>query len=115
MSKVSRLKLLQPEEVSSLYDRSFEILSHKGIKIDHERALKLLDERGAEVDFTSRQVRFPRDVIESALKNVPTSFTLANRGERPAATIPHPQGSFYVRNGSSSPFFVDPTPTSMSI
>ena len=108
MANISRLKLLTPEEVSNIYDKSLQILSGKGMKIDHPRALEELDKAGAQVDFNNRQVRFPRDIVESALKEVPHSLTLAHRGERPDAVIPHPKGTFYVRNGSSSPYFVDP-------
>jgi len=103
-----RLKLLTLEEVGNIYEKSLEILSRKGIKVNHEKALELLDKAGAQVDFDNQQVRFPRDIVQSALKTVPSSLTLANRGERPDAVIPHPKGTFYVRNGSSSPYFVDP-------
>lgn len=108
MAKTSRLKVLTPEEVSTIYDKSLEILSRKGIKIDYPKALELLDKAGAQVDFGSCQVRFPKDLVESALKKMPSGLILANRGERPDAVIPHPEGTFYVRNGSSSPYFVDP-------
>ncbi len=108
MAHISQLKLLSPEEVSIIYGKSLELLSGKGVKIDHPQALKMLDKAGAQVDFDSRQVRFPRDIIEMALQKVPHSLILANRSERPDIVIPHPKGTFYVRNGSGAMSYVDP-------
>jgi len=108
MANISQLKVLTPEEVSTIYEKSLEILSGKGVKVDHPQALKMLDKAGAQVDFDSRQVRFPRDTIEMALQKVPHSWMLANRSNRPDAVFPHPKGTFYVRNGTGSTNYLDP-------
>ena len=66
-----QLKLLTTEEITTIYEKCQEVLSKKGMKIDHPHALKMLDKAGARVDFESRQVRFPKDIIKAALDNVP--------------------------------------------
>ena len=108
MANISQLKLLSPEEVSTIYDKSLELLSGKGVRIDHPQALKMLDKEGAQVDFDSRQVRFSRDMIETALQKVPHSWMLAGRNERKDIILPNPNGAFYVRNGSGAVSYLDP-------
>ena len=36
-----QLKLLSPEEVSSIYEKTLGILANKGVKVDHPQALKI--------------------------------------------------------------------------
>jgi trimethylamine:corrinoid methyltransferase-like protein len=84
------------------------VLSNKGVKVDYPQALKMLDKAGVKVDLNSHQVRFPRDIIEAALRKVPRSLTLAARNERHDIVIPHPRGMFYTRNGSGARSYLDP-------
>ncbi len=108
MANISQLKLLSPEEVSTIYDKSLELLSGKGVKVGHLQALKMLDKAGAQVDFDSHQVRFPRDIIEMALQKVPHTLMLANRNEHKDIILPNPTGTFYTRNGSGALNYLDP-------
>ena len=108
MTKDLRIKPLSSEEVSIIYERCLEYLSTRGIKVDYAPALDKLDKAGAAVDKESRLVRFPRDVIEAALKKAPRGFTLASRDGKRDMVIPHPTGSFYVRNGSGPIMYLDP-------
>ena len=108
MTGISQIKVLTVEEVDTIYDKSLELLSRKGVKIDHPQALKMLDKAGAQVDFDSRQVRFPRDIIEMALQKVPHSVTLASRNERKDIILPNPASMFYTRNGSGALNYLDP-------
>ncbi len=101
-------KLLTADDVANMYSKCVEFVSSKGIKIDnHPQALRMLDKLGAQVDFDSGQVRFSRDIIEEALRTVPRSFTLADRGERPDLILPHPNGLFYVRTVSGVKDYFD--------
>ncbi|MGD9081267.1 MAG: trimethylamine methyltransferase family protein [Desulfobacterales bacterium] len=103
-----QLKLLTSKEIETIYEKCLEVLTKKGMKIDHPHVLKMLDKAGARVDFESRQVRFPRDIIESALDNVPPCFLLAGRDERHDMVLPDPNGAFHVRNGSGAFRYFDP-------
>ena len=103
-----QLKLLTTEEITTIYEKCQEVLSKKGMKIDHPHALKMLDKAGARVDFESRQVRFPKDIIKAALDNVPQRFLLAGRDERHDIVLPDPNGAFHVRNGSGAFRYFDP-------
>ncbi len=105
-----QFKLLTDDEVGIMYEKCVEFLSSKGwIKIDnHPEGLKMLDKLGAQVDFDSKQVRFPKDIIEEALRTVPRSFTLAGGGEHHDLILPNPDGLFYVRSVSGVKDYCDP-------
>jgi trimethylamine:corrinoid methyltransferase-like protein len=103
-----QIKLLTPEEIATIYEKCQDVLSKKGMKIDHPHALKMLDKEGAWIDYKSRQVRFPKDIIRAALDKVPQSFMLAGRDECHDITLPDSNNTFYVRNGSGAFRYFDP-------
>ena len=108
MANNLQLKVLAGEEVSSIYDKCLDFLSNKGVKVDYPTALKILDKAGAQVDFDNQQVRFPKNIIETALHSVPHSITLAGSNKRHDAILPHPNGQFYTLNNTGSRSYVEP-------
>jgi len=104
----SQLKILTAQEVSTIYDKSLEILSNKGVKVDHPQGLKILEKAGAQVDFDDQQVRFPKDIIETALRMVPHDLTLAACNERHDVIIPHSSGMFYMEANTGASAYLDP-------
>ena len=102
-------KLLTADDVGTMYEKCLEFLSSKGIKVEnHPQVLKMLDKAGAQVDFDSEQVRYPKDIIEEALRTVPRSFTLAGKSERHDLILPHPDRLFYVRSVTAILDYLDP-------
>jgi trimethylamine--corrinoid protein Co-methyltransferase len=96
MATSLQLKLLSAEEVSSIYDKCLDHLSSKGVKVEHPQALRILDKAGAWVDFDNQQVRFPKDVIEMALRKAPHALTLAGSNYSNDIVIPDPRKTFYT-------------------
>jgi trimethylamine--corrinoid protein Co-methyltransferase len=103
-----QLKLLTADEVGTIYDKCLDFLSTKGVQVEHPEGLNLLKRLGADVDFDHKMVLFPKDVIETALRSVPHSFTLAGRNERNDLIIPHPSGLFYARPNTGARSYLDP-------
>ena len=108
MRKLSRLKMLSPEEVNAIYEKAVDFLSNKGVQVQHPEALKMLAKAGAQVDFDNQQVKFPRDITEWALKTVPHSILLAGQDERHNSIVPHPEGLFYVWASTGCRYYVEP-------
>jgi len=73
------LKVLSDAEVIQVHERSLSVLATTGVRVDSARARKLLKNAGADVDSKTRIVRFPRALIEDALKLAPKKFTLGGR------------------------------------
>lgn len=91
-------KILNAEELAIMKERLEELLSKKGFKISHTGVLKILKDAGAEV--SDNHVRFPKSVIDEALKNVPKEFTLAGIDPANDLKFPHPEGLFYTRTNT---------------
>ena len=108
MSTTSNIKVLSSGEVSNMQGKCLEFLSTKGVILDHQETLKILKKAGAQVDFETQNVKFSRDIIESALKSVPHELTLASHDGRHDCILPHPDGLFYTRNGTGCAHWVEP-------
>ena len=44
------LRILTEEQVEAIHRGSLEILEHTGVRFEHERALKLLEKNGSNVE-----------------------------------------------------------------
>ena len=76
-----RLNVLHPEDIEEVYSATMEVLERTGVKIDHPRALELLDGAGARVD--NDLVRIPDWMVKDALRKAPSRIVLGKRsGER---------------------------------
>ncbi len=76
---VPSYQVLSSEQVRAVHAKSLELLENTGFSVPHERALNLLAQKGAKVDFSSRRVCFPPDLVEKVLEDVPREFTCAGR------------------------------------
>ena len=73
------LQVLSEDEKSQVHERTLNILARTGVRVDSERGREILNSAGAKVDSTSHTVRFSKDQIEAALKQVSKNFTLGAR------------------------------------
>ncbi|GAH52243.1 unnamed protein product, partial [marine sediment metagenome] len=103
-----QFKIFSAEEVGNIYDKCLHILSTKGVKVDHQDALRILDKAGAQVDFDAQQVRFPRDVIERALQTTQHHVTIAGSNECNDMILPHPNGLLYGCTCNQPMRYLDP-------
>ena len=108
MTKIPRLKVLTKPEVSTIYDKVLHFLEKKGVRVDHPQALKILAKAGAQVDFNTSQVKFPKDIVEAALRSVPHKIRLAGRGKHQNGIVPHPNGLFYTWSSTGCRYYVEP-------
>lgn len=88
----NRWLILEDEELDLLVQATLEILESVGVHFPSPRALEILAEHGAKVDFESQIVCLPPDLVESALPNAPRTFNLGGRG---------PEYGFHLREGYS--------------
>jgi len=103
-----KLKLLTTNEVTMLYEKCMYILIKKGVSVEYSKALEILDKAGTHVDFSTQMVRFPRDIIETALETAPKTFTVKGSEEKYDFELPHPTGSFYTSTCVQSMRYHDP-------
>jgi trimethylamine--corrinoid protein Co-methyltransferase len=74
-----RIRILSDDQLEQLRAGTLQILERTGVHCPSEHALRIYAEHGAEVDFESRIVRLPADVIFDALAKVPRHYTMGGR------------------------------------
>jgi trimethylamine--corrinoid protein Co-methyltransferase len=73
------LDLLTEEEVEAIHRGALYTLQKTGMRVEHERALRLYAENGCQVDFDERRVRIPSGLVEECLRQCPSSYILKAR------------------------------------
>lgn len=62
--------------IQQIISEARDILCNLGVKIYHKQLVSLLADHGADVEKNQQHVRFTNDMIDKALKTVPSSFKL---------------------------------------
>ena len=78
-------RVLSDEERHRVHEESLNILENIGVRVETPIGRKILKDAGAEVDNSSRLVKFPKALVESSLKLISRDFTLSAR--RPGADL----------------------------
>jgi trimethylamine--corrinoid protein Co-methyltransferase len=73
------LDILSEAELDRIHQATLEIIEKTGVRFPSERALKIWEENGAEVDYDSQVVKVKGEVIEEALKLGQPVYPLAAR------------------------------------
>jgi trimethylamine--corrinoid protein Co-methyltransferase len=78
----SRLELLTKNEKYTIHCASLDVLANTGIKIEREKALKILEEFGVLVDYKTKIAKFPSSLVEECIKSTKTYETLCYGSEK---------------------------------
>ncbi|MFC1806621.1 trimethylamine methyltransferase family protein [Planctomycetota bacterium] len=73
-----RVRFLSDELIERILDEAYKLLETRGITLHHEALLARLAEAGCPVDADSQCVRMPREVVEGAVRTVPSGVELWN-------------------------------------
>ncbi len=98
-------RILEDEELDLLVGATLEILESVGVHFPSPRALEILAEHGAKVDFENEIVRLPPDLVGRALSHAPRTFNLG--GREPQYGFHLEQGSSFYGTSGTSAFMVD--------
>ncbi len=80
-----KAKIISEEQVEMLHEASLASLERVGVRFFYPEALELFRKAGAIVDAGDSRVRIGRDIVEAALKTVPSKITMTPRN--PARTV----------------------------
>jgi trimethylamine--corrinoid protein Co-methyltransferase len=78
-------QVLSENECSRIHEESLKILKNTGIKVETPQGRQILKQAGALVDENTNIVKFPKELVESSLKQVTKDFVLSAR--RPGADL----------------------------
>ena len=87
------LRILSDEQLEQLKSATLEILEGTGIHCPSEKALSIYAEHGARVDFESKIVKLPPDVVLDAMSHAPRYYTMGARS--PACDLKLDETTFY--------------------
>jgi trimethylamine--corrinoid protein Co-methyltransferase len=83
-----RLDVLSPEQMQQLHDYSLQVLSTCGLRVDSERARKLLARAAGASSVDGDRVRIPGELVEWALGAAPASVEIYSRRANLAFRLP---------------------------
>jgi len=75
----THLQVLSEDERCQIHERSLKVLAVPGVRVDSVRGRRILKEAGGQVDENTKIVRFPRSLVEEALRLAPKNFSLGAR------------------------------------
>lgn len=88
------LNILTPDNVQRIHQATLDILETVGVKFPFTKALDIWESHGAQVNRNTSVVKIPEDLISSALKTAPCTYTLAARN--PELDLPLDGNHVYV-------------------
>ncbi|MFC7046139.1 trimethylamine methyltransferase family protein [Halobacteriaceae archaeon GCM10025711] len=83
---VPSLDRLSAEGEEAIHEAAMHIIENVGVKMNHDRALEVLADNGGEI-HDDNVVTMPREVVEEAAAEAPSSFTLHARNSDNDVTI----------------------------
>jgi trimethylamine--corrinoid protein Co-methyltransferase len=73
------LQILSEDERAQVHEHTLRVLAQTGVRVDTAPGRQFLKEAGAAVDAHTNVVRFPRELVEEALRLAPKEFVLGAR------------------------------------
>ncbi len=77
MKKYPRYQIISQAQIEEIHEQSLKIMEEIGIVFTYEPALEVFRKHGANVD--GNYVKFPRAMVEAAIKSTPNEHTLVGR------------------------------------
>lgn len=93
---IEPLAILTGGQVEAIHRATLDVLQGAGIRLEHERALKLFADHGCQVDFDEQRVRVPDYLVEECLRQAPSSFAVKARD--PKYTVRMGGNALYFEN-----------------
>lgn len=94
-------QLLSDSEIEQIHNETMQILEKTGTLFHSKKALKLLESKGARVDWDTHIAHIPGELVAQALKTSPKSFTLGARNPQYNYALPSPV-SRYALDGTAA-------------
>ena len=97
--------ILSEAEKERLHQQSLRLLESVGVRYNSDKALHILEEHGAWLDWEEKIARIPAELIDQALSTAPRTFVLSARN--PAYNLALPaSASSYCTDGTAA-FAID--------
>ncbi len=82
ISSHHKIEILSPSEIDTLRKGTYQLLADVGVYYPTKKALTIFADHGAEVDWDSKIVRIPPDLVDKAMGTAPRNIVLGGREPR---------------------------------
>jgi len=82
ISSHQKIEILSPSEIDTLQKGTYQLLAEIGVHYPSKKALSIFADHGAEVDWESKIVRIPPDLVDTAMATAPRTIVLGGREPR---------------------------------
>jgi trimethylamine---corrinoid protein Co-methyltransferase len=77
--QIKPMEILSEEQCQAIHRATLDVLQNVGMRVDHKRALSLLEKNDCQVDYKNGRVKFPPGLVEECLRRAPSSFRVKAR------------------------------------
>jgi trimethylamine--corrinoid protein Co-methyltransferase len=96
---LTQCQFLSEDEQRNIHAKSLKILEEVGVRFLSDKALKVMADSGAKVDYSEKIARIPAELVEQALKTAPKSFVLGARNPKFDVALPSTQTRYLLDCG----------------
>jgi len=100
-----KFSILNEEDKKLCHEESLKILEITGVRLESKIALDMLKSKGCIVDEAKSMVKFPRNLVEEAIKTAPRKFILG--GLDPECDMYMGEGKSYITTDGQACFTYD--------
>jgi trimethylamine--corrinoid protein Co-methyltransferase len=104
--KLSEITVLDEKEIQMIDEASRKVLTDIGVLVKSEKILKLLSEKGADVDFDKKIVKVSNKIIDKSLGSAPRTIKVYYRDLQKYIEIGKSKKT-YVASGHNAIYFYD--------
>ena len=101
-----KISILDDGEIKDINQAALDILAEIGVVMPSQKGLEIFASAGADVDFGSKIVKIPAQLVADALKKAPRRYTLCGRRPELDADIGGKNGTYFYCSGEA-PQIVD--------
>ena len=73
------IKILSDSQIEAIHRATLDVLEKTGLKLESDRALKLLEKNGCVIDYDEKIAKMPSWLVEESIRKTPSSFTVRAR------------------------------------
>jgi trimethylamine--corrinoid protein Co-methyltransferase len=101
-----KINILEDEEIKQINQNTRKVLEEIGVVFPSGKALNILAEVGANVDFNNQVVKIPAHLLDKYLATSPRTYTMAGRRPDLDVNVGNGEGTYYYCSGEA-PKIVD--------
>ncbi len=102
-----RMGFFDDDQINKIHANAIDILGDMGFMVEHQGALEILRDKGADVDFDTQIVKAKPDFIEKCMSTTKSSFTLGARDADKDVFVECNPKNPVVRNGGGVDKIID--------